>query len=260
VLFISHSSEDVRVVEALVDLFRAALPLTPDDIRCSSLDGYRLPGGADVDTYLRQQVPAAEAFVGLISANSLRSTWVSFELGARWGAGKTLIPLLAPGVPSTVLRGPLGNLNALSCASAAQLHQLVAEVGRALGVSAFGASAYQRELDRIEALPPARGEMAVPGFLAAELALDWPARRERLPESQRGILDYLESESRRRASVPQADIEARFGAQVTSIYWRLEVLCCLGFTEKEVTNFRGSRPTFNYRLSDGYGSSLESRR
>jgi hypothetical protein len=31
--FINHSSTDVRVVEALVDLFRALLPLTPEDIR-----------------------------------------------------------------------------------------------------------------------------------------------------------------------------------------------------------------------------------
>ena len=73
-LFISHSSKDVQVVEALVDLFRAALPLAPEKIRCSSLDGYRLPGGADIDTHLRREVPAATAFVGVISHNSLRST------------------------------------------------------------------------------------------------------------------------------------------------------------------------------------------
>jgi hypothetical protein len=259
-LFISHSSKDVRVVEALVDLFRAALPLTPENIRCSSLDGYRLPGGADIDTHLRQEVPAAQAFVGVISHNSLRSTYVSFEFGARWGAGKALIPLLAPGVHSAVLHGPLGGLNALSCASAAQLHQLVADVARALSASAYGASAYQREVERIRELPPVPGEMVVPSSLAAELLLDWPTRWQRLSESQRGILDYLASETRRRGSVPQQDIEARFGSNVRSIYWRLEVLCCLGFTEKEITNFRGSTPTYNYRLSDEYRSSLENRR
>jgi hypothetical protein len=256
-LFISHSSKDVQLVEALVDLFRAALPLTPEDVRCSSLDGYRLPGGADIDTHLRREVPAAQAFVGVISHDSLRSTYVSFEFGARWGAGKTLVPLLAPGMQSAVLQGPLAGLNALSCASAAQLHQLVAEVAGALSVSAYAASVYQPEVDRIRGLPPVPREMSVPSYLAAEFLLDWPTRRQRLPESQRGILDYLESETRRRTSVPQQDLDARFGSNVKSIYWRLEVLCCLGFTEKEVTNFRGSTPTYNYRLSEQYRSSLE---
>ena len=249
-LFISHSSKDLAVVETVVDLFRAALPLAPDVIRCSSLDGYRLPGGADVDAHLKNEVPAAEAFVGIVSPNSLHSTYVSFEFGARWGAGKTLIPLLAPGVDATILQGPLGALNAFSSSSAGQLHQLVGEVAAALGVTPYAAAAYQREVDRLCQLPPVSGEVVVPGFLAAELILDWQSRRQRLPDSQKGILDFLETETRRRASVPQQDLEEKFAQK--SIYWRLEVLCCLGFTEKEVTNFRGGRPTYNYRLSDDY--------
>jgi hypothetical protein len=255
-LFISHSSKDVQVVEALVDLFRAALPLAPENIRCSSLDGYRLPGGADIDIHLRREVPAAAAFVGVISHDSLRSTYVSLEFGARWGAGKRIIPLLAPGVRSTILQWPLAGLNALSCASAAQLHQLVAEVAGALGVPAYGASVYQREVERIGVLPPAPGEVIVPGYLAEELKLDWPTRRQRLPESQRDVLEYLESESSRRASVPQQDLETKFRSKLKSIYWRLEALCCLGFTEKEVTDFHDSTPRYNYRLSGEYSSSL----
>jgi TIR domain-containing protein len=105
-LFISHSSRDLQVVEALVDLFRAALPLAPENIRFSSPDGFRLPGGADTDTHLRREVPAATAFVGVISYHSLRSEYVSFEFGARWGPDKTIIPLLAPGVESTILKRP----------------------------------------------------------------------------------------------------------------------------------------------------------
>ena len=116
---------------------------------------------------------------------------------------------------------------------------------------------YQREVERILALPPVPGEITIPSYLAAELALDWPARRQRLPKSQRDVLEYLESETRRRASVAQQDLEPRFGSELKSIYWRLEALCCLGFTKKEVTNFRGSTPTYNYRLSDQYRSWLE---
>ena len=87
-LFISHSSKDLEVVRALIYLFRSALAISPEEIRCTSLEGYRLPAGASVDEKLRQEVHEAKVFIGLISYNSLQSIYVVFELGARWGAGK----------------------------------------------------------------------------------------------------------------------------------------------------------------------------
>jgi hypothetical protein len=61
-----------------------------------SIDGYRLPGGADTDIQLRQEVHEADAFIGVISSHSISSLYVAFELGARWGAGRPLIPLITP--------------------------------------------------------------------------------------------------------------------------------------------------------------------
>ena len=52
-LFISHSSRDKSAVEALVELLRTALNLSAGEIRCTSLDGYSFPGGADTDEQLR---------------------------------------------------------------------------------------------------------------------------------------------------------------------------------------------------------------
>jgi hypothetical protein len=128
----------------------------------------------------------------------------------------------------------------------------VAQLATALNLHLYPAAAYQRELDRILALPPAEGEISVPKYLLAELELNFPARKEKLPATQKDILDYLETESLRRASVPQQDFEAEFASRVRSIYWRLEALCYMGFVAKEVTNYRSSTPTYNYRLSDEY--------
>ena len=55
-LFISHSSADVDVAAALIDLLRSALNLPATAIRCTSVDGYRLPGGADTNAQLRREV------------------------------------------------------------------------------------------------------------------------------------------------------------------------------------------------------------
>lgn len=255
-LFISHSSADLTVVEAVVDLIRAALPIAPHDLRCTSLEGYRLPGGVSVDERLRQEIHDAQSFVGLVSHRSLRSTYVVFELGARWGAGRHLVPLLAPGVPASVLEAPLSTLNTLSCDSRAQLHQLIADLATTLGIEAHAPAAYQRQIERLVGLPPATPEPRIPDALAGELRLTWPARRERLTSTQKQLLDFITAESRRRRSIPQQVLESEFDGLRPSIYWRLETLCLLGFVEKEVTDFHGDMPRFNYRLTDDYAASI----
>jgi hypothetical protein len=57
-----------------------------NQIRCSRVDGYRLPVGVDTQVKLREEVNAAKVVVGLITPSSLNSHYVMFELGARWGA------------------------------------------------------------------------------------------------------------------------------------------------------------------------------
>lgn len=84
-VFISHSSADQDLAEALIRLLRSALPLQPDIIRCTSVGGYKLPTGTEVDAQLRKEVVEAELFIALITKDSLDSTYVLFELGARWG-------------------------------------------------------------------------------------------------------------------------------------------------------------------------------
>src|ERR1700687_5158791 len=148
-LFISHSSKDLQFVELLVDFLRNALNLPAAEIRCTSLEGHRLPGGADIRGQLRYEVSEAEAFIGVISYSSLKSVYSVFELGARWGAGKVLIPLLAPGLSARDLEAPLDDFNALASDSGPQLHQLVENLARQLGLTAESPAAYGKYLERL---------------------------------------------------------------------------------------------------------------
>jgi ubiquitin-protein ligase len=134
-LFISHSSQDAALVELLANLLKSALGLKPYQIRCTSVDGYRLPVGAKTDETLRKEIQEAQLFIGLISASSIQSSYVLFELGARWGCGKHLAPLLAPASIPAILFGPLANLNALRCDSAPQLRQLVSDLAGELKIT-----------------------------------------------------------------------------------------------------------------------------
>lgn len=148
-LFISHSSHDQKTAALLIDLFRSALDLPAEAIRCTSVEGHRLEGGVETAPTLRIEIRDCEAFIGLVSGASIESAYVLFELGARWGAEKHLLPLLAPKADPSMLRGPLSGLNALSCNNAADLHQMVVELGKLLDVKVEPPAAYQRRIDEI---------------------------------------------------------------------------------------------------------------
>lgn len=149
VLFISHSSKDAALVELLIDLLRSGLALDASEIRCTSVDGYRLPVGVKTDEALRREIQQAKLFIGIISTLSLQSNYVLFELGARWGYGKHLAPLLAsPSLPHALF-GPLANLNALRCDSASQLHQLIRDLADELEITPSDPAESQRYIERI---------------------------------------------------------------------------------------------------------------
>lgn len=132
-VFISHNSKDEELAKNLVNLLQKSLRLESSDIRCSSVDGYRLEGGVAIDETLRIEVHEAELVIGLITPNSLKSLYVAFELGARWGIKKPMIPLLAAGVTSEHLDGPLAGITALYCDNESQVFQLLEESARHLG-------------------------------------------------------------------------------------------------------------------------------
>ena len=89
-VFVSHASEDAKVAEAFADLLRNALNLPPAEIRCTSVLSYALPYASETDKELKAEVIKAPVFVGIITPSSVESSWVLFELGARWGGGPIL--------------------------------------------------------------------------------------------------------------------------------------------------------------------------
>ncbi|MGA7791403.1 MAG: toll/interleukin-1 receptor domain-containing protein [Candidatus Acidiferrales bacterium] len=160
-VFISHSSKDADLALALIELLKAGLGLLSNQIRCSSVDGYRLPVGVNTEGKLREEVNEAKVVIGLITPSSLSSAFVMFELGARWGANQFLAPLLA-GVKPNELSGPLGLLNALSSSNEAQLHQLLENVSVQLGLALQSVASYARYISPVKQLSE--------GFLSAAAA------------------------------------------------------------------------------------------
>lgn len=148
-IFISHSSRDKSIAKKLIYLIRSALNIPAENIRCSSVDGFRLPVGVPTIERLRQEVHNSKTFIALITPNSLQSVFVLFELGARWETQKPLMPLLACGIHNENLREPLSAINTLDCGNAAQLHQFIENLGKALNINPTGAAAYQEYIEEL---------------------------------------------------------------------------------------------------------------
>lgn len=154
-VFVCHSSEDAMLAGQVVSLMRLALNLEVPDIRCTSVDGYELGAGADIDERLRAEALGAEAFIAIVSAASVVSAYVIFEMGARWGTGKKLIPFLAPGMTPSALPGPLGGKTALFATNRADVQALVTDVGNDLGITPQPAASYDAMVQVIASLPTA---------------------------------------------------------------------------------------------------------
>lgn len=152
-IFISHSTRDVTLARALVDLLRTAvLGLTPDRIRCTSVEGYGLPAGASVSDILKDDVNAAQILIGLLTPNSLASSYVLFELGARWGAGLVTFPALAGGLSGKDRPGPLGGVNAIRLAEPRAVLQLASDIAQRLELTLARPETYERHVNTVTRL------------------------------------------------------------------------------------------------------------
>jgi hypothetical protein len=163
-IFVSHSSKDQALAKALVTLLKSALALPADQIRCSSVDGHRLPVGANTESTLRGEVNAAKILIGLVTPSSLASHFVMFELGARWGGKLFMAPLLC-GVAPHELKDPLRLLNSLLATERPQLLQLVDDIASELKIKLQSAAAYSGEIDAL-----VRQAQAIPNAHSPEVA------------------------------------------------------------------------------------------
>lgn len=148
-IFISHSAVDAPIAEALIEVFKKSLNLSSISIRCTSVDGYRLPGGADTGDILRREVEESEILIGLITNESLQSTYVLFELGARWGNRKPLMPILAAGATASILKSPLNNYNALNCNNESHIYQMVDDISKILDLPLERADIYRESVQNL---------------------------------------------------------------------------------------------------------------
>jgi hypothetical protein len=145
-IFISHSGQDRDLAIALTDLLKAAFPLRAEQILCTSVPGHKLVGGAHTEAELLDVLRNAEIVIGVMTPASLESSYVLFELGARWGMQKSLIPLVARGTKMEDLVEPLKSKNALNASDEGDLHQFIENIAKFLKPKKQPAAAYTTKI------------------------------------------------------------------------------------------------------------------
>jgi len=135
-IFISHSHEDVDLASALLKFIVAALKIDESQVRCTSVPGYKLPVGSHSSATLRREIDEASAFIGILSPKSLASSYVLFELGARWGLDRAILSVLAPNMKFSDIQPPLSEHHIARIDSKDDLLQLIDQLTKDTRVSA----------------------------------------------------------------------------------------------------------------------------
>jgi len=76
----------------------------------------------------------------------MKSVYVMFELGARWGTKRHLAPIMVGGTQPSDLKAPLSGIHSIDGTSESDLHQLLAEMGAELSLPLEGVASYNKAL------------------------------------------------------------------------------------------------------------------
>lgn len=124
-VFISHRHKDEVIVRALVDCIKTYFQIDKKDIRCTSVRPYRLPVGANTSDVLRDEIADAEVVLGILTTDTLASSYVAFELGSAWGQRVWTCPLLAGGATQGHIPDPIRDLSPLFLSKDGDCFQLL---------------------------------------------------------------------------------------------------------------------------------------
>ena len=136
-VFVSHSSRDQQIVRGVVDFLTSSMAIADREIRCTTLPDTALPVGAHSSTRLRQDLNTAEIVICLLTRDSVASDWVLLELGAAWGMGKTIVPLVF-NMSFSDLPGLLREYHAFQIDGVEQMHLAIEQIAEHIKCSLHG--------------------------------------------------------------------------------------------------------------------------
>lgn len=96
-VFISHSSKDEALISIFMEFLQMGMGIEKKDIFCTARSE-ELHTGEDFILRIREQMRDCEVAFFVITNNFLKSQFCLTEMGAAWGLGKRVYPLLLVGI------------------------------------------------------------------------------------------------------------------------------------------------------------------
>lgn len=151
-IFISHRRTDENIAQSLIELWRFAI-VGQLRVRCTSVEGYGLPGGVLFNEQLRDEILKSRTYVAIMTRESLKSEYMLLELGVRWGSKQKLTLLLAGGLSPNELNPPFREIQTLSCNKEQDIQRLIEEISADLGLLLESRrGAYAKYIKRLQEL------------------------------------------------------------------------------------------------------------
>lgn len=111
-IFISHASKDKEIVEELIELLEQ-IGVEPDQIFCSSFEGYGIPLGENFLETIKAQLTNDSLVLFVLTENFYQSAVCMCEMGAVWVLSKKHIPIVVPPLGYADIRGVIPNTQGL---------------------------------------------------------------------------------------------------------------------------------------------------
>ncbi len=120
-IFISHSSEDKKLVLMFVELLTQGFRIDNNEIFCTSMDN-SLRVGEDFIVSIKEKLLDSEIVIFLITPNYIASKFCIMEMGAAWAYKNNIVPIIVPPLDYNVLNDtPMKTIQALIINDAEEL-------------------------------------------------------------------------------------------------------------------------------------------
>ena len=180
-LFLSHSSEDIEVVDAFMD-FMYKIGLTEENIICTSVASTKIPIGEDIYEYLTDTLSGDDIYVIYFLSDNYYSSPVCLnEMGAAWIKKFDSLSLLLAGFDFNDIQGVISK------------NKIGVKLGSCDSMTKAAFNEFKTVLERLFnlSIPPTRWEISRDEFLSKSIE---NVRKFNMSFSRSFCIDDLEND------------------------------------------------------------------
>ncbi|MBE4605822.1 toll/interleukin-1 receptor domain-containing protein [Vibrio navarrensis] len=148
-IFISHASNDAKVVEEIIELLEA-IGVESNQIFCTSFEGYGIELGENFLDAIKNELSSDSMVLFVLSENFYASPVCMCEMGAAWVLSKEHIPLVVPPLSYSDIKGVLPLTQGMVLTDVMKLNSFKDKVEKTFSIkNKLSFSSWERKRDRV---------------------------------------------------------------------------------------------------------------